>query len=211
MIHILDDDVTSPSKPSQEKLKKKQPDIIPLNDDQGHCGGSNNNKTTPETRTVNKNDNDKVVTISQQTLDKLARFSKDFKEVKPSLVVLDKANILTSKDCLEEVATTKVKKSIPSKTPNTPKQAPPSNTPQQKRSTPSYTPLEKQVIGLRKQSHGALLFVECGYKYRFFGNDAQVSTFFILLIIFVVFLFFVILGKVEGKVIPFGTKNVRQK
>ena len=87
MIHILDDDdVSSSSKPSQEKLKKKQPDIIPLNDDQGHCGGSNNNKMTPDTRTVNKND--KVVTISQQTLDKLARFSKDFKEVKPSLVAV---------------------------------------------------------------------------------------------------------------------------
>ena len=37
-----------------------------------------------------------------------------------------------------------------------------------------YTPLEKQVLELGKQSHGALLFVECGYKYRFFGEDAEV-------------------------------------
>jgi len=39
-----------------------------------------------------------------------------------------------------------------------------------------YTPLEKQVLELRKISHGALLFVECGYKYRFFGEDAEVSS-----------------------------------
>ncbi|XP_066915163.1 DNA mismatch repair protein Msh3-like isoform X2 [Clytia hemisphaerica] len=39
-----------------------------------------------------------------------------------------------------------------------------------------YTPLEKQVLELRKQSHGAMLFVECGYKYRFFGQDAEVAS-----------------------------------
>ena len=39
-----------------------------------------------------------------------------------------------------------------------------------------YTPLEQQVIQLKEQHKDALLAVECGYKYRFFGNDAEVRT-----------------------------------
>lgn len=38
-----------------------------------------------------------------------------------------------------------------------------------------YTPLEQQVIQLKQQHKDALLAVECGYKYRFFGEDAEVS------------------------------------
>ncbi len=36
----------------------------------------------------------------------------------------------------------------------------------------SYTPLELQVIALRKQFPDCLLMVECGYRMRFFGDDA---------------------------------------
>ena len=45
---------------------------------------------------------------------------------------------------------------------------PPSNT------TPStpYTPLELQVIKIRKEYPDSLLMVECGYRMRFFGSDA---------------------------------------
>lgn len=39
-----------------------------------------------------------------------------------------------------------------------------------------YTPLEQQVIQLKEQHKDALLAVECGYKYRFFGEDAEVSA-----------------------------------
>lgn len=39
-----------------------------------------------------------------------------------------------------------------------------------------YTPLEQQVIQLKQQHKDALLAVECGYKYRFFGEDAEVSA-----------------------------------
>lgn len=39
-----------------------------------------------------------------------------------------------------------------------------------------YTPLEQQVIQLKQQHKDALLAVECGYKYRFFGEDAEVSS-----------------------------------
>lgn len=39
-----------------------------------------------------------------------------------------------------------------------------------------YTPLEQQVIQLKEQHKDALLAVECGYKYRFFGEDAEVRT-----------------------------------
>lgn len=38
-----------------------------------------------------------------------------------------------------------------------------------------YTPLEQQVIQLKQQHKDALLAVECGYKYRFFGEDAEVK------------------------------------
>lgn len=37
-----------------------------------------------------------------------------------------------------------------------------------------YTPLEQQFIQLKQQHEDALLAVECGYKYRFFGEDAEV-------------------------------------
>ena len=47
-----------------------------------------------------------------------------------------------------------------------------------------YTPLEQQVLDVRGQYPDALLFVECGYKYRFFGEDAEVHTCKIHLMLF---------------------------
>ena len=46
------------------------------------------------------------------------------------------------------------------------------------RPTPSkqYTPLEQQYIAIKAQYPDAVLFVECGYKYRFFGEDAEVAS-----------------------------------
>lgn len=38
-----------------------------------------------------------------------------------------------------------------------------------------YTPLEQQFLDLREQNPGVVLLVECGYKYRFFGDDARVN------------------------------------
>ena len=40
-----------------------------------------------------------------------------------------------------------------------------------------YTPLEQQVVDIKEQRPDVLLCVECGYKYRFFGEDAEVSSF----------------------------------
>ena len=45
-----------------------------------------------------------------------------------------------------------------------------------RRSKSAYTPLEQQVIQLKQQHKDALLAVECGYKYRFFGEDAEVRV-----------------------------------
>ncbi|XP_044052269.1 DNA mismatch repair protein Msh3 isoform X2 [Siniperca chuatsi] len=45
-----------------------------------------------------------------------------------------------------------------------------------RRSKSMYTPLEKQVIQLKQQYKDALLAVECGYKYRFFGEDAEIAA-----------------------------------
>ena len=38
-----------------------------------------------------------------------------------------------------------------------------------------YTPLEQQYISIRSQYKDAVLLVECGYRYRFFGEDAKVN------------------------------------
>lgn len=40
----------------------------------------------------------------------------------------------------------------------------------------AYTPLEQQVVLLKQQHQDALLAVECGYKYRFFGEDAEIAA-----------------------------------
>ncbi|XP_036836151.1 DNA mismatch repair protein Msh3 isoform X2 [Oncorhynchus mykiss] len=39
-----------------------------------------------------------------------------------------------------------------------------------------YTPLEQQYLQIKEQHKDALLAVECGYKYRFFGEDAEVGV-----------------------------------
>ncbi|KAL5529107.1 hypothetical protein ACEPAG_5081 [Sanghuangporus baumii] len=40
----------------------------------------------------------------------------------------------------------------------------------------TYTPLEKQVMALKKKYPDAILMIEVGYKYRFFGEDAKVAS-----------------------------------
>jgi hypothetical protein len=37
-----------------------------------------------------------------------------------------------------------------------------------------WTPLERQLIEFKAQQPDAVLLVECGYRYRFFGEDAEV-------------------------------------
>ncbi|PON66417.1 DNA mismatch repair [Trema orientale] len=39
-----------------------------------------------------------------------------------------------------------------------------------------YTPLEQQVVDLKKKHPDVLLMVEVGYKYRFFGEDAETAA-----------------------------------
>ncbi|XP_010148324.1 PREDICTED: DNA mismatch repair protein Msh3-like, partial [Eurypyga helias] len=46
----------------------------------------------------------------------------------------------------------------------------------QKRTKTIYTPLELQFIEMKKQYKDAVLCVECGYKYRFFGEDAEIAA-----------------------------------
>ncbi|XP_032703405.1 DNA mismatch repair protein Msh3 isoform X2 [Lontra canadensis] len=48
--------------------------------------------------------------------------------------------------------------------------------PSNKRSKSIYTPLELQYIELKQQQKDAILCVECGYKYRFFGEDAEIAA-----------------------------------
>lgn len=39
-----------------------------------------------------------------------------------------------------------------------------------------YTPLEKQYLEFEAKYPDAVLFIECGYKYRLFGKDAEVNS-----------------------------------
>eukprot|EP01137_Pigoraptor_chileana_P029741 Opistho-2@15302 len=40
----------------------------------------------------------------------------------------------------------------------------------------ALTPLEQQFVAVKRKYADAVLFVECGYKFRFFGQDAQVGA-----------------------------------
>ncbi|KAK7115963.1 DNA mismatch repair protein Msh3-like [Littorina saxatilis] len=45
-----------------------------------------------------------------------------------------------------------------------------------KKSQVKYTPLEQQYMAIKEQYSDAVLLVECGYKYRFFGQDAEIAA-----------------------------------
>ncbi|KAK3732903.1 hypothetical protein QZH41_012683, partial [Actinostola sp. cb2023] len=44
------------------------------------------------------------------------------------------------------------------------------------RTKSQYTPLELQFIDIKAKYNDAVLFVECGYKYKFFGEDAEIAS-----------------------------------
>ncbi|OVA14090.1 DNA mismatch repair protein MutS [Macleaya cordata] len=50
------------------------------------------------------------------------------------------------------------------------------NQPSSSLSNPKYTPLEQQVVELKSKYPDVLLMVEVGYKYRFFGEDAEIAA-----------------------------------
>jgi DNA mismatch repair protein MSH3 len=45
-----------------------------------------------------------------------------------------------------------------------------------KKAASKLTPMEKQVIELKRQHTGAVLVIEVGYKFRFFGEDARTAA-----------------------------------
>lgn len=45
-----------------------------------------------------------------------------------------------------------------------------------------YTPLETQYLEMKKKCPDAILFVEAGYRYKFFGEDAEVRKILFILI-----------------------------
>ncbi|KAL3205283.1 hypothetical protein MRX96_011181 [Rhipicephalus microplus] len=42
--------------------------------------------------------------------------------------------------------------------------------------TTSYTPLESQVVAIKQRHPNTVLLVECGYRFRFFGEDAELAS-----------------------------------
>ncbi|XP_041090736.1 DNA mismatch repair protein Msh3-like [Polyodon spathula] len=45
-----------------------------------------------------------------------------------------------------------------------------------RRTKSTYIPLELQVLEIKEKHKDVLLCVECGYKYRFFGEDAEIAS-----------------------------------
>ncbi|XP_048583946.1 DNA mismatch repair protein Msh3 isoform X2 [Nematostella vectensis] len=39
-----------------------------------------------------------------------------------------------------------------------------------------YTPLEQQFMEIKARNSDAVLFIECGYKFKFFGDDAEIAA-----------------------------------
>ncbi|XP_078009274.1 LOW QUALITY PROTEIN: DNA mismatch repair protein Msh3 [Phascolarctos cinereus] len=48
--------------------------------------------------------------------------------------------------------------------------------PTNRRTKSIYTPLEMQYLEMKEQHKDAILCIECGYKYRFFGEDAEIAA-----------------------------------
>uniref|UniRef100_A0A5F8HCN3 DNA mismatch repair protein MSH3 n=1 Tax=Monodelphis domestica TaxID=13616 RepID=A0A5F8HCN3_MONDO len=48
--------------------------------------------------------------------------------------------------------------------------------PPNRRTKSIYTPLELQYLEMKEQHKDAILCIECGYKYRFFGEDAEIAA-----------------------------------
>jgi len=46
--------------------------------------------------------------------------------------------------------------------------------PSNNNATVKYTPLEQQVLELKKRHSGMILMIQTAYKYMFFGEDAEV-------------------------------------
>jgi len=46
--------------------------------------------------------------------------------------------------------------------------------PSSNNATVKYTPLEQQVLELKKRHNGMILMIQTAYKYTFFGEDAEV-------------------------------------
>ncbi|ONK79683.1 uncharacterized protein A4U43_C01F8980 [Asparagus officinalis] len=57
-----------------------------------------------------------------------------------------------------------------------PSTSPPPSTSALQNPNPKYTPLELQVLELKSKYPDVLLMIEVGYKYRFFGQDAEIAA-----------------------------------
>ncbi|KAF7687326.1 DNA mismatch repair protein Msh3 isoform X1 [Silurus meridionalis] len=56
------------------------------------------------------------------------------------------------------------------------KRTPPEPAGPNRRTKSIYTPLEQQYMEIKEQHKDTILCVECGYKYRFFGEDAEIAA-----------------------------------
>ena len=70
--------------------------------------------------------------------------------------------------------------------------------PSNNNATVKYTPLEQQVLELKKRHSGMILMIQTAYKYMFFGEDAEVCfeySFFLFVLIYDVMLLIFVLCK----------------
>ncbi|XP_073437250.1 DNA mismatch repair protein Msh3 isoform X1 [Dendrobates tinctorius] len=131
--------------------------------------------------------------ISSLTLHKLRAFSSVSEKQNrdsPGISVLESMTTSANLESLKtESKSEEVKSPIPGgekvflKTPTTfpssrnQEQASSSEPKNPNRRTKSvYTPLEEQYLEIKETYKDAILCVECGYKYRFFGEDAEIAA-----------------------------------
>ncbi|XP_071168797.1 DNA mismatch repair protein Msh3-like isoform X1 [Mytilus edulis] len=131
------------------------------------------------------------VTLNESTILKLKQFEPDLdrKKTEISIEQFKKRNLVTAdnaannkskrsdSDSDDDVIVKDNRLSVFSHLPKH-AQSPTSKgkSPINKQTKTKYTPLEQQYVDIKNKYPDALLLVECGYKYRFFGDDAEVAA-----------------------------------
>ncbi len=64
---------------------------------------------------------------------------------------------------------------------------------------PKWAPNSRQVLDLKRRHPHLVLFVECGYRYRFFGQDAEIAARWSLVFFFFFFPIFTQTGYETAK------------
>lgn len=150
-------------KPSEKKTRKKVPVIRVLED---NVLENNNNIETPTNQKTNGLAL-RVFNTIQNSIKKLQQFDVDSCTQNTEMKIPTRNHIKPMLDSFPPLKTGSIEK-----IPETGR----GRTNIVKSQKISYTPLEQQYVHIKEKHRDVLLFVECGYKYRFFGKDAEIAS-----------------------------------